>query len=311
VLLEGAKIPQSHLFEDLPPEELIFGKSALMQAIRKELEQTAPTDLPILVEGESGCGKDVLGRLVHQKSSRSESRFVKVRCPVLQPGRLGVDLFEDDQEAFMTAWMLMSGQAQVADGGTLVLDEISDLEWPFQNMLLRILQDEPSAWPGRKRLDVRLICLTHRNLQKQVEPGAFRKDLFYRINAVHIHVPPLRNRADDIPDLVNYMLRIYPRLFNVPVRPLPDKLMRVLQTYHWPGNIRELEIAVKRYLITGGEAALLSSQCDRKPERPRAIRIRELQKPKDTCTDCTQQVASAIIDSPAPPHNRSSSSSHD
>jgi two-component system, NtrC family, response regulator AtoC len=253
VLPELTKLSQPGFSEDLPPEELIFGKSALMQAIRKELEQIAPTDLPVLIEGESGCGKEVLGRLVHQKSSRSKKGFVKVQCPVLQSGMLTTKLFDDDDEALTRAWMLTSRQAEAAHTGTLLLDEISELEWPLQTMLLRLLQDESAGQAWSKRLDVRLICLTHRNLQEQVKSGAFRKDLFYRINVIHIHLPPLRRRADDIPELVIYMLGLYRRKFSAPTRPFPESLMRLFQSYHWPGNICQLEALVKRYLIMGSE----------------------------------------------------------
>lgn len=264
MLVEEATLSESGSCEDLPPEELIFGKSALMQAIRRELEQTAPTDLPMLIEGEAGCGKEVLGRLVHQKSSRCEGRLIKVQCPVLRSGKLGTKLFGDDHEALMKAWVLASGRAAAADGGTLILDEISELEWPLQAMLLRLLQEEPPAGAWGKKPDVRLICLTRRGLQKQVESGVFRKDLFYRINLVHIHVPALRNRTDDIPDLVNYMAGACHRMFNIPARPFPGKLMRLFRTYRWPGNIRQLQTLVKRYVITGSEAAVISGEWKQK-----------------------------------------------
>jgi two-component system, NtrC family, response regulator AtoC len=253
--------------EELRPEELIFGKSPLMQAIRKELDQTAPTDLPVLIEGESGCGKELLGRLVHQKSSRCENRLVKVQCPVLQYGMSGATLFGDDHEALTRAWMLTSGQAEAADSGTLLLDEISELERPLQTMLLGLLQDETPRRAWSKRLDVRLISLTHRNLYEQVESGAFRKDLFYRMNLIHIHVPPLRSRIDDIPELVDYMLAIYHRKFNVPTRPFPSNLIRLFQSYHWPGNIRQLETLVKRYVIMGSEELITTELVDQAQPR--------------------------------------------
>jgi DNA-binding NtrC family response regulator len=248
--------------EELPPEELIFGKSALMQAIRKELEQTGPTGLPLLIEGESGCGKEVLGRLVHQKSPRVNKGFVKVACPALRSSVGGTKAFSGEPDGLLSAWMPTCAQAEAAEKGTLFLDEISELEWPLQTMLLRLLQDEPISRAWSTKLDTRIISSSENGLEKQVKSGAFRKDLYYRINLIHIHVPPLRSRAGDIPELVNYMLGVYQRKLHVPVRAFPRNLVRLFQSYDWPGNIRQLQTMVERYVVMGSEQVITTELLD-------------------------------------------------
>jgi two-component system response regulator AtoC len=241
---------------ELPPEDMIFGKSGRMQGVRKEIEQIAPTDLPVLIEGEAGCGKEVLGRLVHQWSSRGGNHFVKVPGPALPLALLESKLIGYDHQPLTVPWIVKLGRVQAAHRGTLFLDEVSELEMSFQAALLQLLPEKRAARAWGQALDVRLICSSRHHLQDQVESGFFRQDLFYRINVIYIHLPPLRNRAEDIPGLVKYLLGVYRRKFNAPARAFPSNLTKLFQSYHWPGNIRQLENLIKRYVVTGSEGMI-------------------------------------------------------
>lgn len=249
---------------DLPPDEVIFGRSEAMQAVRKEVEQTSRTDLPTLIEGESGCGKEVMARLIHHWSPRREDPFVRVQCPALL-----LSLLESELPARGNGANVHSGDAslwplEAAPAGTLYLHEILELEPPLQGSLLRFLRQAGSSedGPGEPRAGMRLISSSRANIRERLDSGAFRPDLFYRINVIHLRIPPLRNRAGDIPQLVDYLLQVCRGKFNAGACSFPANLLKLFQTYHWPGNIRQLESAVKRYVITGSEDAVSAELLD-------------------------------------------------
>lgn len=245
----------------LPPESVIFGRSKAMQATRRNVEKLAGTNVPILVSGESGTGKEILANLLHQRSPWNDGPFVKVNCPAIPSTLMESELFGYEKGAFTGAYGMKPGRVEMAHRGTLFLDEIAELEPGLQAKLLQLLQDGQFCRIGAQedsRVEVRVVCATNRRLEKEMEAGSFRSDLFYRINVVNMHLPPLRERREDIPELVNYFLEFYAAMFRCSARPLSPQLLQQLQKYNWPGNIRQLENLIKRYVILGSEEAVTS-----------------------------------------------------
>jgi two-component system response regulator AtoC len=220
------------------------------------LDKVATANVPVLIHGESGTGKDIIARLVHSYSPWKTGPFVKVNCPAIPGTLLESELFGYERGAFTGAYGSKPGRVEMAHRGTLFLDEISELDMPLQSKLLQLLQDGQFCRIGAqadKKVEVRIVCATNRKLEEEIANGTFRQDLFYRINVVNLYMPPLRERRSDIRGLVDYFLDFYNRKYNCKARPLSPELMDVLQKYHWPGNIRELENLMKRYVILGAE----------------------------------------------------------
>src|SRR5450755_1037195 len=241
---------------ELPPDKIIFGHSEVMQAVRSRLSKVAAANVPVLITGESGTGKDIIARLIHGLSPWKGGPYVKINCPAIPGTLLESELFGYEKGAFTGAFGSKPGRVELAHRGTLFLDEISELDPSLQSKLLQLLQDGQFCRIGAqadKKVEVRIVCATNRNLEAEIENGTFRSDLFYRINVVNLHLPPLRQRATDIPDLVAYFLEYHNRKYNCRAKPLSSELMSNLGKYHWPGNIRELENLVKRYVILGNE----------------------------------------------------------
>lgn len=245
----------------LPPESVIFGRSAAMQILRQKINRVAGTNVPVLVMGESGTGKEILAKVIHSQSPWSDGPFVKVSCPAIPSTLLESELFGYEKGAFTGAYGTKPGRVELADRGTLFLDEIGELDMGLQAKLLQLLQDGQFSRIGAqadKKVEVRVVCATNRELEKEIEAGAFRSDLFYRINVVNIQLPPLRERREDIPDLIEYFLVAHSGAFKCSLRPISSRLMQDLQGYTWPGNIRQLENLIKRYVIFGNEDAIIS-----------------------------------------------------
>jgi two-component system response regulator AtoC len=199
--------------------------------------------------------------MIHARSPWRVGPFVKVNCPAIPGTLLESELFGYEKGAFTGAYGTKPGRVEMAHRGTLFLDEISELDLGLQSKLLQLLQDGQFCRIGAqedKKVEVRVVCATNRKLEEEIENGTFRQDLFYRINVVNLHLPPLRERRGDIEELVGYFLEYYNRKYNCRARALSTELMGVLQKYHWPGNIRELENLVKRYVILGNEEAISS-----------------------------------------------------
>jgi len=254
---------------ELPPDDIIFGRSEALQAIRAQLSRVASANVPVLITGESGTGKDIIARLIHGLSPWKGGPYVKVNCPAIPGTLLESELFGYEKGAFTGAFGSKPGRVEMAHRGTLFMDEISELDPSLQSKLLQLLQDGQFCRIGAqedKKVEVRVVCATNRNLQSEIESGAFRQDLFYRINVVNLRMPALRERRNDIEDLVNYFLEYYNRKFNCRARELSGELLAVLQKYHWPGNIRELENLIKRYVILGHEEAITSDLVAREPD---------------------------------------------
>ncbi len=245
----------------LPPDDVIFGRSDAMRIVRQKVQKLAGTNVPVLIQGESGTGKEIIAKLVHKLSPWQEGPFVKVNCPAIPGTLLESELFGYEKGAFTGAYGTKPGRVELANRGTLFLDEISELELSLQAKLLQLLQDGQFCRIGAqedRRVEVRVLCATNRQLEEEIETGGFRQDLYYRINVINLRVPPLRERRSDIPTLINYFLESYNRAFNLEAPPLSNHVMQLLLRFDWPGNIRELENLIKRYVILGSEEGLTS-----------------------------------------------------
>src|ERR1700688_1273586 len=244
---------------EMPPDAIVFGRSEAMQSVRDRLTKLAGANVPVLIQGESGTGKDMIARMIHAASPWRSGPWVKVNCPAIPGTLLESELFGYEKGAFAGAYGSKPGRVEMAHRGTLFLDEISELDMSLQSKLLQLLQDGQFCRIGAqadKKVEVRVVCATNRKLEDEIENGNFRQDLYYRINVVNLFMPPLRERRGDIDGLVSYFLEYYNRKYNCKARPLSSELKEILQRYHWPGNIRELENLVQRYVILGSEDAI-------------------------------------------------------
>jgi two-component system response regulator AtoC len=225
-----------------------------MRDIQAIVDQIADTDITVLLRGESGTGKDVLARTICECSSRRDKSFVKVNCAALPRDLLESELFGYEQGAFTGAHHTKAGKFEYANGGTIFLDEITEMHVDLQAKLLHVLQDAEVCRLGGKEpvpIDVRVIAATNRNIEDEIREKRFRSDLFYRLNVVNIIIPPLRERPDEIPHLVEYFLDKFRQQYNRPDGAVPADLLEELVQHHWPGNIRELENYVKRIVVVG------------------------------------------------------------
>jgi len=235
-------------------EELSLWRSAGMQEVRHIIGQAARADVTVLILGETGTGKDLVARGIHQLGVRQDGPFVKVNCAAVPRELLESELFGHERGAFTGAHQLKIGKFESADRGTIFLDEIGDLHPALQGKLLHVLQDGQFSRVGGRsiiKVDVRVLAATNQNLEQAVAAGRFREDLYYRLNVVQIVVPPLRDRREEIPGLVDYFVRRYARLFQQEEFTLPPEAIERLMRHRYPGNIRELENSVKRMIVLG------------------------------------------------------------
>ncbi|WP_454062653.1 sigma 54-interacting transcriptional regulator [Candidatus Nitrospira salsa] len=240
------EIRTEHNFED------IIGESAELKNVLQQLEIVAPTDSTVLIQGETGTGKELIARALHHLSSRTNGAFVKLNCAAIPTGLLESELFGHEKGAFTGAIAQKAGRFELANRGTIFLDEVGEIPLEMQSKLLRVLQEQEFERLGSTRtirVDVRLVAATNRDLLNMVEAGQFRNDLYYRLNVFPITVPALRTRQVDIPILVRYFTQRYARRMNKTIETIPTKAMEVLSRYHWPGNIRELENMIERAVI--------------------------------------------------------------
>ena len=242
---------------EIPPEAVVFGQSEAMQALRSRLDKVAAANVPVLIHGESGTGKDIIARLVHALSPWKIWAVCESELPGDSRHPAGERAFRIRAGAFTGAYGSKPGRVEMAHRGTLFLDEISELDMPLQSKLLQLLQDGQFCRIGAqadKKVEVRIVCATNRKLEEEIENGTFRQDLFYRINVVNLHHAAAAGAAQRHRTAwPSYFLEYYNRKYNCKARPLSAELMEVLQKYHWPGNIRELENLIKRYVILGSE----------------------------------------------------------
>jgi DNA-binding NtrC family response regulator len=227
----------------------MVGDSAVMSALRARIAQVAPTNETVLVIGESGTGKEVVARTIHAQSPRADRPLISLNCPALSAHLMESELFGHERGAFTGADTPRTGRFELADGGTILLDEVTEIDLPLQAKLLRVLQERSFERVGSSKtmtVDARVIATSNRNLKQEVSAGRFREDLYYRLEVVPLIVPPLRERSDDIPALVNYFLkRAAGRLKREPCT-LANSALELLLGYDWPGNVRELENLITR-----------------------------------------------------------------
>ncbi|MEO8725456.1 MAG: sigma-54 dependent transcriptional regulator [Acidobacteriaceae bacterium] len=243
----------------LPPLTVLFGRTSLMRNLRDRIEKVASTTVPVLLQGESGTGKELISQLLHTLSPYNQGMFVKVNCPAIPSTLIETELFGYERGAFTGAHGTKRGRVELAHHGTLFLDEIGELDPAVQSKLLQLLQDGTYIRVGgeeQRSVDVRLITATNRDLREQTHTGTFRLDLFFRINAITIEVPSLRQRIEDLPDLVDYFLALYSQRFSVTIKPLSRHIMNLMRGYDWPGNIRQLENMIRSHAIIADEDAM-------------------------------------------------------
>lgn len=262
--------PESAASLNLPPLDIIFGKTAAMQAVRNKLERIAETDVPVLIQGDSGTGKEICVRLLHALSLRNRGSLVKVSCPAIPNTLLETELFGYEKGAFTGAMTTKLGRVEQAHNGTLFLDEVGSLDLGVQSKLLQVLQDGTFVRVGGhepRSIATRLVSASNTDLRTQVEDGTFRLDFLFRINAVTINLPPLRQRIADLPVLIDYFIEHYARIFHTTPELLSKSAVRLMQNYHWPGNIRQLENLIRSYVLIGSEEALVAELMPEEPQR--------------------------------------------
>jgi two-component system response regulator AtoC len=234
-----------------PPHELFFGCSPVMRELETMAKLVARSGTPVLIQGETGSGKEVLACHLHANSARSQKSFVKLNCAALPSELVESELFGYERGAFTGAFRRKPGMFEMADGGTLLLDEIGDMDFKLQAKLLQVLQDHEFQRLGGKetvRVDVRVIAATHNDLEKSIVTGAFRQDLYYRLNVVSLYMPPLRERKEDIVPLADFLLEKY-NADSVPPPEITPALRQAMLLHDWPGNVRELENVIRKLTV--------------------------------------------------------------
>ena len=238
----------------------LIGNGPAMTEVRRKIELVARSNATVLVRGESGTGKEVVARAIHQASERRERPMLAVNCAALSENLLESELFGHEKGAFTGADRMRRGRFELSDGGTLLLDEISEIAPSLQAKLLRVLQESTFERVGSSislQVDVRVIATTNRNLERAVADGKFREDLFYRLNVVPIDLPPMRRRSEDIPDLCRHFLHQISKRDRSPFRHIEPEAVRLLQRYDWPGNVRELQNIVERACVLEAEPGVV------------------------------------------------------
>jgi two-component system response regulator AtoC len=261
--------------DHVPPDPVLFGRSAVMAEVRQRAEKICRTNVPILLCGEGGTGKEALARWIHVNSEYASGEFVKVSCAAIPGTLLESELFGYEQGAFTGANVAKPGRVEMAHRGTLFLDEIAELDPNLQSKLLQFLQDGTFSRIGdhsERRIDARVICATHKDLDQETQAGRFRQDLFYRINGFRLKVPTLRERREDIPALAEFFRVHFEKQFGTKRDMFPPEMLQYLQNLNWPGNLRELSNGVARYVLIGPEAAIYQEHA---PKKPKAVRSAE------------------------------------
>ncbi|HEY3835971.1 MAG TPA: sigma-54 dependent transcriptional regulator, partial [Bryobacteraceae bacterium] len=248
------------LREEISVQHSMVGESTAMQQIYQFISRVAKSDSSVLITGESGTGKELVARAIHENSGRSNQPFVAINCAALSETLLESEFFGHEKGAFTGAMVQKKGKLEVADGGTVFLDEIGEMAPTLQAKLLRVLQEHAFERVGGTRsipVNIRIIAATNRNLQDAIKTGHFRLDLFYRLDVVSIQMPPLRDRKQDIPLLTHYFLSRISKTLKRPAMTVSQAAMAYLMQYDWPGNIRELENAIERAVVLGSSDSVL------------------------------------------------------
>jgi two-component system response regulator AtoC len=265
---------------ELPPDEVIFGRSPQMAIAQSKVQLAAGANVPVLLQGESGTGKEILARLLHIRSPRPQSPWVKVMCPAIPDTLIESELFGYERGAFTGANSTKPGRVELAHGGTLFLDEIAGLDLSVQAKLLQLLEDGSFMRIGGQEtlhIKTRIISSANVDLKQRIEAGSLRLDLMYRLNAVTINLPPLRNRIVDLSLLVDYFLEMYSGCLRRTPRALSGKTMCLMRRFPWPGNIRQLENLIRSYVVIGDEDVVMD-ELVRRPDEQQVTKV-DLAKP--------------------------------
>jgi formate hydrogenlyase transcriptional activator len=239
--------------------EQVIGSSPALESVLEQVERVAPTDSTVLIQGETGTGKELIAHAIHNLSSRCGKPFIRLNCAAIPLDLLESELFGHEKGAFTGAIAQKIGRFELADNGTLFLDEVGDIPPALQPKLLRVLQEQEFERLGSTRthqVDVRLVAATNRNLMEMANEGEFRSDLYYRLNVFPVVLPPLRDRREDIPALVAHFVDIYGRRMSRQIEHIPATTMSALTSYQWPGNIRELQNLIERAVILSNDGVL-------------------------------------------------------
>jgi DNA-binding NtrC family response regulator len=265
----------------------MVGQGKAMQMLRKDIQRVSGSDIAVLILGESGTGKELLATQVHQKSSRSSRPLITVNCAALPPTIIESELFGHEKGAFTGAMEKRKGRFEMADGGTIFLDEIGELSLEVQAKFLRVLQEKEIEIVGGqvKKVDVRVIAATNKNLQEDIEAGRFRADLYYRLNGLPIISPPLRQRKEDLISLVDHFLKKYSALEGKKTLSIDDESLSEIQAYHWPGNIRELENTIHRAVLLCKGSKISGISFSSAAKKPVSSIQRNLRKMEDVERD--------------------------
>jgi formate hydrogenlyase transcriptional activator len=283
----GAAATFGSVDQDRSPRrfEQIIGKSPALESVLEQVEQVAPTNSTVLIQGETGTGKELIARAIHNLSARCGRPFIKLNCAAIPFDLLESELFGHERGAFTGAIAQKVGRFELADKGTLFLDEVGDIPPGLQPKLLRVLQEQEFERLGSTRthqVDVRLVAATNRNLVDMVKRSEFRSDLYYRLNVFPIPLPPLRARPEDVPALVEHFVEIYSRRMDKQIEHIPPETMSALTSYQWPGNIRELQNFIERsVIVTSGnvlQPPLASLQSSAEAESLGAITLEDAER---------------------------------
>jgi two-component system, NtrC family, response regulator AtoC len=253
---KSPKKTRSEPIDCLPPDDVLFGRSVAMMDVRKRAAKLSNINVPVLLSGDGGTGKEAVARWIHLHSANASGLFVKVNCAAIPGALLESELFGYEQGAFTGALIAKPGRVELAQKGTLFLDEIADLDYGLQSKLLQFLQDGRFSRIGgveETLVETRLICATNKDLQLEIDAGTFRADLYYRISTIQIRLPRLRERSEDIPVLAEYFMTQFQERFAKPAEPLSKALLQYMQNLDWPGNIRELSNDIARHVLVGAE----------------------------------------------------------
>jgi two-component system, NtrC family, response regulator AtoC len=241
----------------IPPDEVLFGRSPAMEPVRKRVEKICSTDVPVLLCGDAGTGKELVARWIHRHSPYATGQFVKVNCAAIPGALLESELFGHEKGSFTGAHAAKPGRVEFAHKGTLFLDEIADLDKALQSKLLHFVQDGSFSRIGGESeqfVDARIICATNRDLDGEIAAGRFRGDLYYRISVLEVRLPRLGERREDVPLLAEYFRVLYQKQFAREAEPLGSELLHYLANLSWQGNVRELENCIARYVLIGQDA---------------------------------------------------------
>jgi formate hydrogenlyase transcriptional activator len=293
--------PDEQVQEETPFNGII-GNSPALKSVLADVDRVAPTDSTVLVLGETGTGKELIARAIHNLSARRGRPFVKLNCAAIPFDLLESELFGHERGAFTGAVAQKLGRFEMADTGTLFLDEIGDLPLALQPKLLRVLQEQEFERLGSgrtHRINVRLIAATHRDLTELVARKGFRSDLYYRLNVFPIELPPLRERPTDIPQLISHFVRSFARRMHTPIRLIPPETMDAFTAYSWPGNVRELQNLIERAVIRSNDGVLPNPLLPIFPRTPLTQKATTSTSTSGTLSDCARSLILRTLENTA------------